>query len=123
MLGNIVQEANALRPKSMALFPRPLDWRTARKAADLTTSDHDDMHAGEIETSILFYIQPEIVRDGWEKMDNLSERPFLLIHGMKPYTPSGVIGRPSLATPEKGQAVLSSLKESFTHIIEELDGA
>jgi creatinine amidohydrolase len=120
VLGNIVQQANAQRPKTMALFPRARDWRAAREAAELVTSDHDDMHAGEIETSILLYTQPDVVQDGWQELDHKSERPFLHIHGMAPYTETGVIGAPSYATPEKGQAVLASLKASFAETLNEL---
>jgi hypothetical protein len=49
-------------------------------------------------------------RDGdWQAV----ERPHLLVTGMRGYTESGVIGRPSLATAEKGRALLNSLARSF----------
>jgi creatinine amidohydrolase len=37
---------------------------------------------------------------------------------MGEYTRSGVIGRPSLATAEKGKAVLASLVDSFASVLE-----
>jgi creatinine amidohydrolase len=37
---------------------------------------------------------------------------------MKEYTQSGVIGRPSLASAEKGKAVLAALAESFASVLE-----
>jgi creatinine amidohydrolase len=40
-------------------------------------------------------------------------RPHLLVTGMRGYTDTGVIGRPSLASADKGRAVLESLARSF----------
>ena len=44
--------------KSMALFPSGTDWAEARQAARLATTSHEDMHAGELETSILLHAEP-----------------------------------------------------------------
>jgi creatinine amidohydrolase len=113
VLKNIVQEATVARP-CMALFPTSSDWQTARTAAALTTNDHEDMHAGELETSILLHTHPELVRDGYETGDHTAnERPALLTVGMRGYTKSGVIGRPSLASAAKGKDLLTSLVNSF----------
>jgi creatinine amidohydrolase len=48
----------------MALFPTAADWAEARQSARLVSSGHEDMHAGEIETSILLHAHPELVKDG-----------------------------------------------------------
>lgn len=109
VLSNIVQEASVSGPR-MALFPNGAEWQLARDAADLVTNGHDDMHAGELETSLLLYAMPEVVRPGYESADHdASDRPHLLSQGMRAYTSNGVIGRPSLGTPEKGKAVLAAL--------------
>ena len=47
VLANIVQEGN-VRGKKMALFPSGADWTDARQSARLATSNHEDMHAGEL---------------------------------------------------------------------------
>jgi creatinine amidohydrolase len=118
VLANIVQEGNA-HGKSMSLFPSGADWTDARQSARLTTSNHEDMHAGELETSILLHAQPELVRDGYHAADwAADDRRHLLTTGMAEYTTSGVIGRPSLATAEKGKALLASLVESFASVLE-----
>ena len=118
VLANIVQEGNA-RGKRMALFPSGADWTDARQSARLATSNHEDMHAGELETSILLHVHPELVRDGYHAADWVADdRRHLLTTGMGEYTPSGVIGRPSLASAEKGKAVLASLVESFASVLE-----
>jgi creatinine amidohydrolase/Fe(II)-dependent formamide hydrolase-like protein len=42
----------------------------------------------------------------------------VLTTGMGEYTRSGVIGRPSLASAEKGKALLASLVDSFASVLE-----
>jgi len=118
ILANIVQEGNA-HGKSMALFPSGADWTDARTSAKLVTSNHEDMHAGELETSILLHAQPELVRDGYHAADWVADdRRHLLTTGMDEYTQTGVIGRPSLASAEKGKELLASLVESFASVLE-----
>ncbi|MFJ5773099.1 creatininase family protein [Streptomyces sp. NPDC093094] len=113
VLGNVVQESSA-RGEHMALFPAAEDWETAREKAGVHTSLLTDMHAGEIETSILLHTRPECVRPGYESADFVADdRRHLLTVGMSAYTDSGVIGRPSLGSAEKGKALLASLTESF----------
>jgi creatinine amidohydrolase len=117
VLSNVVQEASAAGRK-MALFPAKDDWKDARRAAGMATSDHEDMHAGELETSIVLYTYPELVRDGWQHADWIADdRRDLLTTGMRAYTPSGVIGKPSEASAEKGKAVLDSLTGSFARLL------
>jgi len=118
VLSNVVQEGNA-QGKRMALFPSGADWAEARESARLVSSGHEDMHAGEIETSILLHAHPELVRDGYQGADWVADdRRHLLTTGMEEYTKSGVIGRPSLGSAEKGKAVLASLVESFAAVLE-----
>jgi creatinine amidohydrolase len=78
------------------------------------TSLLTDMHAGEIETSILLHAHPELIRAGYETSDFVADdRRHLLTLGMSGYTESGVIGRPSLGSAEKGKELLASLADSF----------
>jgi creatinine amidohydrolase len=52
-------------------------------------------------------------------------RTHLLVTGVRAYTPSGVIGRPSLATAAKGGALLDSLADAFAAhlaVLAEADG-
>jgi creatinine amidohydrolase len=118
ILANIVQEGSA-QGKRMALFPSSRDWADARQSAGLTTSNHEDMHAGELETSILLHVNPELVREGYHAADwTADDRRHLLTTGMSGYTRNGVIGRPSLASAEKGKALLASFVESFASVLE-----
>jgi creatinine amidohydrolase len=120
VLSNVVQQGNA-EGMRMALFPSGADWAQARHSARLASSRHEDMHAGEIETSILLHARPDLVRDGYQSADWVADdRRHLLVTGMSEYTTSGVIGRPSLATAEKGKAVLVSLTASFAPVLDVL---
>ncbi|WP_433294372.1 creatininase family protein [Actinoplanes sp. CA-030573] len=111
-----MQTANAHTPRSMILFPTRTDWDTARRDAALATTGHEDMHAGELEASVLLVTYPDAVRTGGPEQDHVADdRRLLLSHGMTAYTDSGVIGRPSAATAQKGHAVLDSLTTSFRH--------
>lgn len=113
VLSNIVQEANVGGPV-MTLFPTRDDWAAARTAAGLISSGHDDMHAGELEVSLLRHLCPELVRVGVEETNHEAlDRKLLLVHGMSAYTHSGVIGRPSAGTAEKGRTILNSLVGAF----------
>jgi creatinine amidohydrolase len=62
----------------------------------------------------VLHTYPELVGDDFRQGDwQAYPRPHLLVTGMRGYTESGVIGRPSLATAEKGRAILDSLARSF----------
>ncbi|RPE38454.1 creatinine amidohydrolase [Streptomyces sp. Ag109_O5-1] len=118
VLGNVVQEASA-RGERLALYPAAEDWETALERAGVETSALTDMHAGEIETSILLHAHPELVRPGHESADfTADDRRHLLTLGMSAYTESGVIGRPSLGSAEKGKELLAALADSFGAVFE-----
>jgi creatinine amidohydrolase len=120
VLANIAQEASVHGPR-IAVFPLGADWERARQDAGMETNNHEDMHAGELETSILLATYPSVIRPGNETADWLADdRPHLLTLGMAGYTKSGVIGRPSLGTTAKGEAVLASLTRSFGPVFEVL---
>jgi creatinine amidohydrolase len=113
VLSNVVQEANA-SGRRMALFPTSADWDDARTDAGLESSTHEDMHGGELETSILLHRFPEVVRPGFAEADHVAnDRRHLLTEGMRPYTTSGIIGRPSLATAKKGERLLVAFSRLF----------
>jgi creatinine amidohydrolase len=115
VLSNVVQESN-VGERRMALFPHAEDWTDARRAAGVVTSNHEDMHGGEAETSILLATSPEVVRPSYRDADfTADERRHLLTVGVRAYSASGVIGRPSLATADKGRLLLESFTAQFKH--------
>ncbi|SEG67076.1 creatinine amidohydrolase [Thermomonospora echinospora] len=128
VLGNVVQEANAAAQAAgdgnvMALFPGPEDWEAAQAAAGVQTPAWSDMHAGELETSLLLHAHPQLVRPGYAAGDHVhDDRRHLLTLGMAAYTRSGVIGRPSLASARKGKDVLDHLVRAFADYLAVLGG-
>lgn len=118
VLSNVVQESGG----AMALFPGRADWATARAAAGIETSADSDMHAGELETSILLHAHPALVRPGHQTADRLADdRRHLLTVGLAPYTDTGVVGRPSLASARKGELLVGGLVEAFAAYLALLD--
>jgi creatinine amidohydrolase len=120
VLSNIVQEANVGGPV-MTLFPTRADWAAARVAAGLASDDHDDMHAGELEVSLLRHVSPDIVRPGVEGSDHhAGDRNLFLVNGMAGYTTTGVIGTPSAGSADKGRMILDSLVDGFKEHLDAL---
>ncbi len=109
VLTNVAQQANVHGPLRVGLYPSREDWAEARIAARIS-SNHDDMHAGELETSVLLAAYPDYVRDGCDTADHSApDRRYLTTLGISAYTGTGVIGQPSQATKEKGLGALNHL--------------
>ncbi|KAA9150799.1 creatininase family protein [Amycolatopsis acidicola] len=118
VLGNVVQESGG----GMALFPGLADWESARAFAGVETPLDSDMHAGEVETSILLHAHPELVRPGYETGDVVADdRRHLLTLGLAAYTASGIVGRPSRASAQKGKELLEGLVAAFGEYLPILD--
>ncbi|AFJ37328.1 creatininase family protein [Mycobacterium intracellulare] len=124
VLTNVVQQANHPRtPMKVGLYPSRDDWAEARIAAGIQSSNHDDMHAGELETSILLASCPDYLREGWQTSDHTaSDRRYLTTLGIHAYTPTGIIGYPSHATETKGNKALDHLGRNAATLIEVLTG-
>ncbi|MEA2589720.1 MAG: creatinine amidohydrolase [Actinomycetota bacterium] len=122
VLSNAAQQANVVRP-TILLFPSSSVWAAARTAAGCVTTVHDDMHAGEAETAILLHLAPELVSEEWTQNDcEVPSRPYLTLVGVHGYSPTGVIGTPSKATPEKGRLLLTALVDAFDEPLKLLRG-
>ncbi|BDT87385.1 creatininase family protein [Nocardia cyriacigeorgica] len=117
VLNNIAQEAN-ITGRHVLIYPGRDDWNQARQAAGMETDSHDDMHGGELETSILLHAAPDLVRSSFRNADHHSpDRQHLHLLGMGAYTSNGIIGRPSAATETKGKAALDALTRAFSECI------
>ncbi len=109
VLSNVVQQAN-VGDVRMALFPGKLDWQAAHDAAGIETDLTADMHGGEVETALLLHVAPELVGDGYADEDvDAGKRPHLLMLGVEGYSKSGIVGRPSMASPDEGERLLAAL--------------
>ncbi len=116
-LSNIVQQSTVSGP-CMGLYPSRQDWDEARQAAGMASTAHEDMHAGELETSILLARYPDYLRAGWDTDDHVADdRRQLTTRGVAAYSQSGVIGLPSNATAAKGHTALRQLAQNSDPII------
>jgi creatinine amidohydrolase len=80
-------------------------------------------HADEIETSMMLYMAPESVRMKKAARDLNPNQPGGLTRDPKgngTYSPTGAWGDPTLATREKGQAVVESLATTILKDIDDL---
>jgi len=81
-------------------------------------------HADELETSMMLYIAPEIVRPGLARPDIHPRKgePHVLTRNPEApgiYSPTGAFGDPTLASVEKGRAIV---EERVRKLVAELDG-
>lgn len=89
-----------------------IDLRTV-PVGDLVEDEWSSEHAGEVETSLLLHLAPERVRTE-EIADFVPDRRTFrkYVRGRQPTPPPaspGVVGRPSLATEEKGRRLFQHL--------------
>jgi creatinine amidohydrolase len=80
-------------------------------------------HADEVETSMMLYITPETVQMKKATRDLNENRPGGLTRdpkGKGTYSPTGAWGDPTLATKEKGQAIVESNITTILKDIEDL---
>ena len=121
---------STLRPLAQAATDLAKDGIVLRYT-DLTKDDPVEKrvrqsggtHADEIETSMMLYIAPETVRMKKAARDLNPNRPGGLTRdpqGKGTYSPTGAWGDPTLATREKGQAVVEALVATILKDIEEL---
>jgi len=81
--------------------------------------DERDGHGGEIETSRILAIRPDLVKGRTKK--NLSQMPkFEMIANPKDYWPDGIQGDPSKASVEKGKKVNKYIVRKMLALVEEL---
>jgi len=114
-LGPVVRDINRRdRPLKLLL----VDW-WEHAAPDLILEGRDrgpDLHAGETETSVLLALHPDLVRPdppdrppGAPEAFPLTQRD-LNSFGIGHLSPNGVVGYPSLASAEKGHALIRSVR-------------
>ena len=120
VLAHLAREANLEAPR-VWLGPGRHIQEAAFAAAGIETGVHDDMHAGEYETSVLLHRYPHLVRME-EAADELAERPLLAVKGLTAYSRSGTVGRPTRATEEKGRKALEAMVAAMADEVKEVFG-
>jgi creatinine amidohydrolase len=117
---------------NFCLIPTARQWNLDKKLPHLLLVDFysglsevgDNLHAGEIETSMMLDLAPE--RVGADRPEDFVpewSRADLTHFGMRGISPTGVWGRPSLATAEKGARWFSEAVEYSLQRIRSLKAA
>ena len=80
----------------------------------------NDSHAGELETSLILAIRPELVKGTSKEEYPTFPKPLIVKDKLK-YWPGGVWGNPKKATMEKGERVLDIIVKKLIEIIKEVE--
>src|SRR5579862_7384324 len=104
------------------------DLKTIRTGVDKLLKQEAGTHADELETSMMLYIAPEIVRMNLAQRDIHEDKgPGGLTRNPNAatgvYSPTGAWGDPTLATAEKGRVYIEALINEIVAAIERLRAA
>lgn len=106
------------------IFPYWLD------ISDLLEKQVNAQHAGEVETSLIMYLTPDLVKadrikDAPEAHEEVSFEVFPegVQRDFPPSDFSGGEGSPSFASPEKGQKIFNRFVEQIVAFVKEKEGA
>ncbi|RMG73730.1 MAG: creatininase family protein [Nitrospirae bacterium] len=110
----LVEELKGIR--MAVVCPYNLLWTELSEIAET----ENDSHAGEIETSLVLAIKPELVK-GRSKEEYPSFPKPLVVKDKLKYWPGGVWGNPKKATPEKGERVFELIVDRLISVIKEVE--
>jgi creatinine amidohydrolase len=79
-----------------------------------------DSHAGEMETSMMLHLRPELVKGSAPEEYPQFPRP-ILVRDKRKYWPGGVWGDPSKASREKGERVMNLAVDNVVDLIKKLE--
>ncbi len=87
-----------------------------KELSELTETPNDS-HAGELETSLLLYLAPELVKGSSKEEYPKLPKPFIVKNKLK-YWPGGVWGNPGKATREKGKKATILIVNKIIEIVD-----
>ncbi len=90
------------------------------KEARLIAETKNDSHAGEIETSLVLYLQEELVKGRASEEYPKLPKPIIARNKLK-YWPGAVWGNPEKASKEKGEKFFDIMVESLVGFVGEID--
>jgi creatinine amidohydrolase len=120
-----VRQLNYAHPEADILWVQP--FTAARVDLQrILEAPAEDMHAGELTTSLLLHLAPALVEGTGQDFVPQAERSFLDYVPFAELSPSGVWGRPSLASADKGRrsidaavrATVEYVGKSFKYLAE-----
>ncbi len=110
----LVEEIEGLR--IAVISPYELLWKELSTIAETP----DDSHAGEIETSVVMALRPELVKGTSEEEYPRFPKPLVVKDKLR-YWPGGVWGNPSKASRQKGEKVIDLIVGRLVEIIDRMD--
>ena len=113
-----VRQLNHEHPALDAIWVQPLA-AASRDLGRIFECAADDVHAGEVETSLMLALCPDAVGEGAADHVPHATRDMLDLVPLAALAPGGVWGRPSLATRAKGDAALTAAAEATAAYIRE----
>ncbi len=111
---DLVEEIDDL--KIAVLSPWDICWEEISGIADT----ENDSHAGEIETSLILALRPELVKGRSKEEYPRFPKPIVVRDKMK-YWKGGVWGDPGKASKDKGERVIDLVVERIGEIIDTME--
>lgn len=102
--------------KIAVLTPYDMLWR---ELSDIADTPHDS-HAGELETSIILYLSPKLVKGRSPEEYPKIPQPFVVKDKVK-YWPGGVWGNPKKATLKKGKEAIDLITDKIVEILDSIE--
>jgi creatinine amidohydrolase len=113
-----VRQLNYANPTLDTLWVQPLAV-ASKQLSSVFESGADDVQAGEVETSLMLAVRPDLVRDGAVDHVPALNRQFAEWAPFNACAPGGVWGRPSLASRAKGERALELAVHATVEYINE----
>lgn len=113
ILGPTIQALNKKYPDMFVVMP-PDDWPASDNESLIFETLETDLHAGEVETSIMKYLHPELVKDVRVDFIPPVGREFLDYMSMDLISPEGVWGTPSKGIADKGARTFAAQVKAIT---------
>ncbi len=110
----LVEEEKGIR--IAVVSPYELLWKELSEIAET----ENDSHAGELETSVMLALRPELVK-GRSKEEYPSFPKPLVVRDKLRYWPGGVWGNPTKADSEKGEKVIELILDRLIEILDMLE--
>jgi creatinine amidohydrolase len=106
-----------LKDVRIAVFsPYDVLWKELSEIAETP----NDFHAGEMETSIMLHLAPELVKGRSPEEYPKIPKPFVVRDKVK-YWPGGVWGDPQKASADKGKKAIKLMVERIAEIIGQVE--
>lgn len=106
-----------LKGIKIAVFsPYDLLWKELSEIAETP----NDSHAGELETSMMLYLSPELVKGRAPEEYPMIPKPFSVKDKVK-YWPGGVWGNPKKASAEKGKKAIKLMTDKIAEILDRIE--